>query len=838
MDPAKIVGEAASFAASIDDYATLVCYRLDSGFHAAALLRDSDTVRQKSLKLAQAVGARAYEEPINDEVFSAPIVGVLRVSRQLSLTKSTQANVDPNVFSESLLNTLPIGGWVAVSMRVARETIPPRERMRNTTWQQSRLGSASPTHHSLGQAAVVIQVTAGGENWASVRGVLNQVGSAMPGFDIPTTPRRISRARPASVAGLATAATAALGVAVYPYTAALDYGWALTFAPALLCLLATIGLLTGILNTRRTRILSALDKGHWPTPPAKRSHVKKPQQRTVMEEETVRRGKQAGEYPMHKDTFIVGPHVVIGLVSPQSGALSGSATSQEMNVPPKLADAVMGPLLGTGRHGERAHLPMASTYYGVALVGQPDSGKSQLLRSLYGYMLLERRNPSGRPGFPGQSNALVVFESKDGEEDYLAWGRALGDEATLINPVDDDTPTIDIFGVPGSLADRAAFGVNAFKYGFEDGAIGDRNYTVLVNVFTTALYIDDNPAILDRLHESHEEYSDVKAKSGPMVYANILIGNRGDARAKALADATLAQVKDQREAEGELAGDEAAVEDTITQYFLGRTEASRRSYFETSTNKIDQLAKLGAWWNPHERRSLTWEQILGGYMNVVITTGATERRNIAEKLGDQLSAMILYTLQSAIKRICANWQSMGRSVSIFSDELAVLAGTSPSTITWFRDQGRSYGVRPIFATQRPDQLHEKVRTTFLNFVTLASFSQSDTATAQAVASSLSGQEDEIDESAIKHLGKYEIVVRTSVDQARLRAFTITVSNFEGDRSQFPDTQGYDLSSADTTRDTAADMSALESETVTDDEPDSAPAARPNFSAYTDMYGDD
>lgn len=841
MDPAKIVSEAASFAASIDGHATLVCYRLEDGFHTAVMLEDTGSARQKALKLAQAVGASLVPGSIDDSVFSAPSVGVLRAARSMSLMKATQANIDPNVFSESMLNTLPVGAWVAISLRVAGGSLVLRERQRNQAWQQHRLGSQAPTHHSLGPSASIIQVTAGGEEWPQVREILTQVSSAMPGFDVQTVPKRVSHLTEAMRA-LPVAALACLPVALLTgvglHAAGLNAQSAIlstTLWLFAMCLAVVFGLsLFGIVGTRRTKILRALDKGHWPRPPRRLSRPKRPSRGKTDDNGNVT-GETDGDYPLHRDTFIVGPHVVIGLVSPQSGALSGSATSQVMNVPPALTDPSIGPFIGTGRNDDRAHLPIASSYHGIALVGQPDSGKSQLLRSIYGYMVLERMAPSGRRGFPGADNALIVFESKDGEGDYLDWARTFGDDVLLINPIDESTPAIDIFGVEGTLAERAAFGINVFKYGFEDGAIGDRNYVVLTDIFTVALYIDENPDILTRLHESEPAYSDLLDHEGPMVYANTLIGNRGDKRAVALANATLAHVKDVRESGRDLTSDERVIEDSLTANYLNRSETNRRNHFESSTNKIDQLSRLGTWWNPHKRPALTWRELLTDYRNVIITTGATNATIIAEKLGDQLSAMMLYTLQSQIKVVCRDWQAMGRSVSVFTDELAVLAGTSSGPLTWMRDQGRAYGVRPIFATQRPDQLDERVRTTFLNFSTLASFSQSDTSTAQAVAASLSGQVDEIDEAAIKHLGKYEIAVRTYVDQVRTPVFTSTVGYFEGDREDFARIQGYELP-------TDAPASALPAgEAETDDERaerEDSGAARPrDFSAYDDLFGD-
>lgn len=794
MEPLSIASEAQSVLASVGDgHVVLLAWRDSQGVHNGVLLPhdSSRDVRHQARNVAHAVGASMREEDVPDSVWQAPVVGVLSVPRfRRSLVRQTQAGVDPNAFAKQVVHILSEGEFIAVTMRADRFG----ERRRNEKYQQHRLASQAPQHHSFVGKPAVMQVIAGGQSRSSVRSVLSQVAGSLPGFDVPTTERIISPLFPAMVAftvGVVLGVPPSVLVGVFPQVLGVSSWWIL-FVPALIAFIVGVLFSVGVLSTSRTRILKCLDRGLFPPAPQRLLPPRAPRKSKTDEQ-----GREvdgfSGDYPLHRDAFIVGPHIGIGVASPQSGALSGAAASASVHVPPAVTDPSIGPFIGVGRNGERAHISAHDLFYGVALVGQASSGKSQLLRSLYGWVVCDRVCPSTVEGSTGERSAVVAFESKDDQAEYIAWADMAGDEVVLVNPMDDSSPMINIFDTPGPLHTKAEFAVSCFEYAFEDGSIGNQNRVVLANIFCMSLYIDAHPEIVEAFAQSRPELAtDVTPRAGVMAYANVLIGARGDARAQALAEATQGFIRDRRSAGVELDSDEVRIDDTVTATFLAQTETQRRNLFQSSVNKIQQMASLGSWWNPNARATLSWESILLEHRNVVIATGATNNGvALSDRLGDQLSAMLLFSLRNAIRRNCQGWQAAGRSVSIFSDELAVLAGSSSSVFTWLRDQGRAYGVRPFFATQRPDQLDDAVRTTFLNFVVLATFSQSDTTTAREVARSLSGEEGDITESGVKHLAPYEIAVRMSIRKTRQPMFTVTVSNFEADRAGFPREQGWE-----------------------------------------------
>ena len=123
-----------------------------------------------------------------------------------------------------------------------------------------------------------------------------------------------------------------------------------------------------------------------------------------------------------------------------------------------------------------------------------------------------------------------------------------------------------------------------------------------------------------------------------------------------------------------------------------------------------------------------------------------------------------------------------------NDELSLLAGNSPEVLGWLRDQGRSFGVRPFLATQRPEQLPTLLRNNLLTYGTLISFAQSDVSTANEVAANM-GSAGDWSMDDIQHLEPYHVLVRSHVEQRRQSAFIVKLPNFEADMAGYPAAQG-------------------------------------------------
>ncbi|MFC8797296.1 hypothetical protein ACFT2C_06160 [Promicromonospora sp. NPDC057138] len=344
---------------------------------------------------------------------------------------------------------------------------------------------------------------------------------------------------------------------------------------------------------------------------------------------------------------------------------------------------------------------------------------------------------------------------------------------------DPATPAIDMFSMPGSVADRASFFVNAMTYAFEPGAIQDRSFATLVQVFTAALAVTPEIAAL---------VPGAPVDASPVKYAHMLLAGYGDDAATALAGAIMSEGV-RLESLG--TPDEALslARAALSPLYEGRSEAARRSFFDAPSSKVAQLLALESWWSP-SRPKMTWREVLEEHRAIVLNTGTSASgQMLDERLSKHMSALLMFGLRDAIRRYCSGWQALERSVSVFADELSLLTGSSSEVVTWLRDQGRSYGVRPVFATQYAEQLPERVRTAMTGFSTIIAFAQDNVRVATELAADFAADGTAWSASDVVNLSPFTTIVRSTVNRQRQPAFTMRVAHLEADRTAFAARQG-------------------------------------------------
>lgn len=774
LNPQAFVARAASFASAAGPLgaATLLVHRTEAGLAGYLLAPQGASAEAAAMHLAQAVNARAVEVPNVPDLTRAGAVGWLRYSPGSVAGRESQAGVDPAESARRLAVALAPGQWVAVTVRQATAA----EKRRHRRWLVARLATPSPVHHSLSPGAVAVVVRGGANDRGATTALLAQVAAAMPGFDVPTT---------ASVArhALQIAGWRVLGPVLWALTTAVQVwfgtpGWFWAIVGPVGVASAAVGYLmaVGRLETSRDRLRRDAASGRFRSPPHRRTPPARPRMFRMENGESVQRD---GDYPLADVVFLLGPSVVAGLVAPGAGALSGTSSTQARPTPSALRVPV-GPMVGEGADGAPVYLSAADFFAGVFLAGQPGSGKSQLVRSLFAWNCLERVHPSGLPGHPGRSNALIAFESKgEGALEYMQWARTLGDRLDLVDVADPAALAVDLFSVPGTVADRASFFVNAMVYAFEPGAIHDRSFATLVQVFTAALAVTPEIAGL---------VPDLPEKASPVAYAHVLLGGAGSDVGVELAGAIMSEAV-RLESLGEPDQSLSLARSALAPLYEGRTEASRRSLFDAPSSKVTQLLALESWWSP-TRRTVTWREVLEGHRAIVVNTGTSlSGQMLDERLSRQMSALLMFGLRDAIQRYCPGWQARGRSVSVFADELSLLTGSSAEVVTWMRDQGRSYGARPVFATQYAEQLPERVRTAMTGFSTIVAFAQDNVRVAAELSADFAADGTAWSASDVVNLAPFTTIVRSTVGQQRQPAFTMRVAHLEADRAAFAARQG-------------------------------------------------
>ncbi|MCW2131701.1 hypothetical protein B0G38_000851 [Arthrobacter sp. VKM Ac-2550] len=791
-NPTTFMQRANTFASAATQYGTttLLTRREKSGLNGYVIMPAEAARSKAALALAHTVGAKSEETQLPEDLGDTPVIGTLTF-RPSPVLRETQNGIDPSEFPKLLANTMPEGSWVAASIRKPSG----KERKHHTKWHNYRLGNANPQHHSYSPSAIMISVTAGGASQDEVRALLGQFTSGMPGFDLDTDVR-FPKTKHSSwlgvPAGLLLAAATIFGLPQIPLGLPASTAPSL-FAVAGLLLITGIAGLTGRMRSPEVKLRAKLSAAGFPPPPHRRRKPRPPHKeetikRTINEggeKKTIEKHIKAfdGDYPFAPDVFLVGPTVIVGMVSPHAGAISGETVSRERATPPAMLQGI-GPLIGTNQDGS-AYLSAPAQLFGTAIVGKPGSGKSVVTRTLFGWNCLERVAPCGRPGYPGRNNTLIAFESKgDGVAKYQAWAHNMGDRTLVIDVADPDTPGIDLFAVPGSNEEKALFFTNAMTYTFGKDAIGYRSSTTLKAVLTAAL------AVNDELIESIEGRDPAVIRTGmsPMYYAYLLLAGRSDKVGVELAEGIKARSVKLRERGNPDPVIEAGWA-AIAFLYDGTTPSKRAGLVEAPFSKIEDLLALEQWWSP-SRRKVTWDQIIEGHKSVIINTGTSATGAVLDdSVNHAISSLLMFSLQNALKRLTSGWLEQQRYVTIFADELSLLSGSSPEVIGWIRDQGRSYGIRAILATQRPEQLGPQLRSNFLTYATLISFSQTDVGTAQEIAANLGGHGEWTQED-IQFLEPFHVVIRSEVDQKRQSAFIVKLPNFEANMASYPAAQGY------------------------------------------------
>lgn len=787
--PANLDARARAFAAAVEGCgsATLVTTRDAATMENWLLIGDHHPAGDAAFSLAQAVAARADESAVAPEL-DAPVVGWLE-ARSGPASRATQVGTDPAEVSRRLAVAMKPGAWVAVTVR----TPSSKEIRRSRAWYEHRLGTGLPQHHTTGTNTLIASFFAGADTAEEVRSLLSQMAATLPGFDVTVRVRIASELRPVLTA-------AAFGAGGFAGVLAATGDLALANLAALGPAAAAGALASGRMRTRAKRLAEAVDASGLPAP--RRfvvGRVRAPQKGDPSLSRLAKGSRDFdGDYPLPTSSFHVGPAVVIGVVAPQAGAVSGETTVEARAVPARLTERI-GPAFALGPHGEKVHVAAADGYEGFAIMGEPGSGKSQLVRSLFAWHCLERVEPAGVAGWPGARNALIAFESKDHTEadTYRRWAEGLGDRTVVVDVGDPASWAIDLFSMPdehGNLATaeaRATWVLNAMIYAFPEGSIQGRSSESIKACLTGGFAVRDEIAT----------DAGLPAGRSPIFYAHILAGAQGDAKGLALATAIAqAAVADERAANTRTLGDgtdrpTAAVTDTgIAAERLGPmygtagskvSESARRGLLEASRNKWDLLGELEHWWNP-ARPSFTWDQVLDGHRSVVVNVGTSATgRVIDDQPAKVLSAMLLFGLKSAIQRRCSGWKDQGRAVTIFSDELSQLAPSSPEVISWLRNQGRANGVRLVLATQYPEQLDQQVRMVFRQFGSLLTFRLGDAGVIGEIVASLSLGGDEWTSADVKGLERHAAIYSTSVGGRAQPPVPVTIPYFERDLTDKP-----------------------------------------------------
>lgn len=729
------------------------------------------------INAAKTVAAR-LDQVESPDLSDVAAVAVLRMPNDGIPGSNPQMNAEVAAVVDAASSALRDGEWVAASIRKPSQS----EVTGHGKWM-SQYGVH--THHSKEANAVVMSVWAGGDSLGQAQSLLQQVAGALPGFDMPRRAGSITtHATKLAFAGTAAAGTA-YGVVPGIVELAAPY-------PALGFVVAGAGVAGLVLSamdklpSRMKTLRQKLAVGLVPAPPRRVVPAAKARAQRTDKDGNITQLARNASYPLHGESYLVGALSPLTLVAPHAGAQSGAAMTSARSTPPQLFDAV-GPLFGYTDDDVAVHLTDEGDWRGLMALGAAGSGKSVLLQGVFGYDAARKAGLVVRPS--GRFNAQVAFDTKDGASaaEYLAWAEAAGlpilrtadayrawAEGAMTTPpvlvldVADLTSAlgVDLFPATADAMNRARRAVGALKYTFGANAIGPESFATLSRVLIGAFAV--TPAVAAE--------AGVDADRSPFFYAGLLLGTRGDEVGQRIAQALRSAAERDKVADAKTAWEALA-----PLYAPTITVAARARLTQAPQNKMEQMLAAEQWWS--RKTAPTWAHLLQHNATVIIDFGAKGGFLMDEEQREQLASLMLYTLHEEIKLHAVGWQEQNKMVTVYADELKHIARNSPDVINWARQDGRSFGVRLVVATQEPEQLEDSVRKTVMGLGTLVAFQQSEASVIKAVLENISVDGSDWETKDIAQLPKYHAIVRTHDGGTPLTAFTARVAYFRGLRGE-------------------------------------------------------
>lgn len=729
---------------------------------------EGDTAPRLAETLASLVSARkAGSEAPPLPTDGALLRLVARPSRLAS--KDTQAGREPNDVARFVASEMPTLSWLIMSFRA-----PTRGELQvSRRWWRHRLAGATQ-HYSNVQAPLLVSITAGSADGAAVAGFADQLASELPGFDLEVAPVAVYGRAQFVAAGLVVAAAGCSAM----WLGSGQWLWsALGAAPGLVFAVAVAA---GWWRSPRQRLADQLDRGQLPSVPKVPPFlIKAPQQAGLKRgsDGTMREvAESPGGYPLHRSTFLLAPEQVATVAWPHYGAGAGAAEVRLRETPPGLLDPSIGPAVGVDASGRAVHFDTGEMWRTVFISGEPGSGKSVLAQTLFAFDSLERVCPQRRPGWPGPRNSMIVWESKsaEGMREHLDWLRLTGDSFLVVDLLDANAPAIDMVPAGVPAATQAQELVNAMVYAFRDGSIQYASMGALKPVLTLALLLDDDDVRAAGLADRFESWSFLDL-------AGILlgVGTDGPAEGRAIVAAASSRCTKLKRAHDPAASElEEAIRGVSSLYGPSVTASEWKKQVAAPQNKIQFLNQVPSWWSPSRGR-VSWRDVLENHWLVIVNVGPSRAGGTPpEDFRDTISSMMLYGLRAEIMRTCGGWQNAGRSVTIYCDELAILAGnarddSSARVFEWLRKDGRAFGVRQVLATQDLPQLNLQLQRTMSGSGTTVWFRQESADVADQAARQLSTEASPWTADDLRSLPEHQAVVRATVGAQPQSSVAIT-----------------------------------------------------------------
>lgn len=442
----------------------------------------------------------------------------------------------------------------------------------------------------------------------------------------------------------------------------------------------------------------------------------------------------------HKSGFVPSSHFAGWANMGERAAVTASQKAAPEPVTNPQTEAA---LVGVDSEGRQCWLPEKDRHSGVFAVGDPGTGKTTFLLGLLRADAL--RNSKG-----ADKSGLWIETKGEGAERAVGVIRAAGVEPVRLRSDTDTGLRLEL--IDWANPSRGAHLLTeAIRYAFEFDDIRESSAEILNAVFLAA--ISAPPEAARQLGYT--------GKPNVLRLAYHLLGG----------DAVAGKEKHARKVIEDLGGEAA------TQFlsYLPPHKSARDSQhlMEPPRNKMQALLPAEGLFTDKGRPSVELGTLITDHKFTVLDLSpATSYGEYTDKTAKRIAAMSMFIAWDTIKRHCDNWQKHGRSVSLYSDELADIAGLGDSRseiVQQIADQGRSRGVWPTFASQRPGQIPPRTREAVMSFGSRVFFRVEHYETAEAAATDL---DDVYEISELRSFGVGSCAARLRSGGVAQPAFTL------------------------------------------------------------------
>lgn len=508
-------------------------------------------------------------------------------------------------------------------------------------------------------------------------------------------------------------------------------------------------------------------------------------------------GKYSRElaYPLQRTTLISPAYTVATLIIPTA---NGRQVAQDAHPAPDALTAG-GVYLGEDETGRKTYLDETQLYRGIAILGKTGSGKSVLMTGIMQWA--DSHRTTTPPTVWGEDSRVIDLVMKDDSNVAVMQAYRKRHDlpaAHVCRLLDPQSPSFDLLGLWDGLDARTTGGMIAsrMQYSFNKGDIMKDSLSILGQAFTIGVAAQRvesaKPGLIaNRVRTLEPKYAgceDFTTPLSPVGWASVALAGTdgGVAVARALHQVVTGLARDTTVPEAIRADCLLAAQAGVQLYGRigdnGRptiSDSIAQQRMQASRNKADLLLKCETVFDP-KRARIRWTQLLDhpGDYHIILAPDAAHQYTDAN-MPNILGSWLVHTLWETIRSQCGDWQANGKHIMVYCDELSMLAKADEQSLVALKEQGRSYGLMLVFATQYPNQLPTALLDSFLDYDTVMTFDHPDALTAGMLCDrrfhTVDG--DGWNGGVIQGLPLYHAAVRTRTKRSLQPPFIVTVHDF-------------------------------------------------------------